>query len=248
MVLAAAALWIAVAIRARTVGNGRALPGDDRTQSAADAAAPTGAPAPTPEEERQRLLSAGWEEASETVIADLQAILDGRARSGAFAEAQAEAARQDLARYPPDRTRLRRMLMGSGRERNQALAALSARPDLDDDLVRLVLRSQRPEDDAVTRLLGAVIVAELPPDLLSRHEDDLLATFAGETNPLVLALALPALEQLDDERLRALVRAQLETASPPVLSVLVGLARDRLGRDALADVGILVDERPVGGP
>jgi len=247
VVAAAAALWIAGAIRGRGGAAERSLHGDDRAE-APGAIGPSSASSPTPEEERQRLLSAGWEEAAETVIADLRGLLDGRARSGAFAEAQAEAARQDLARFPPERARLRRMLQGSDRERVQALAALSARPDLDDDLVRLVLRSQRPEDDAVTRLLGAEIVSELPPELLSRHEDDLLRTFAGEENPLVLALALPALEQLDAERLRELVRKQLETASPPALSVLVGLARDRLGRDALADVGILVDERPAGGP
>jgi hypothetical protein len=39
------------------------------------------------------------------------------------------------------------------------------------------------------------------------------------------------------------LRAQLELASPENLPFVVGLARDRLGEDGLADVGILVDER-----
>jgi hypothetical protein len=139
------------------------------------------------------------------------------------------------------------MLLGSEQERTWALAALSARPALDDDLVRLVLLSHRPEDDAVTRLLGAEIAAAIPPDLLSLYEEELLRAFASEESPLVLAVALPALEQMDEERLRELVRAQVETASPPMLPVLLGLARDRLGAEALADVGILVNEGAAGG-
>lgn len=237
--LAAGALLIAGALRTFTADvelsvRGRDA-GDVEGSRSADLAPEAGGA-----EERADLLAAGWEEAAESVVAELQGILDGRARPGAFAEAQAEAARQDLALHPPARERVRRMLLGSEQERRWALAALSARPALDDDLVRLVLRSHRPEDDAVTRLLGAEIAAAIPPDLLSLYGEELLRAFASEENPLVLAVALPALEQLDEERLRALVRAQVEAASPSMLPVLVGLARDRLGAEALADVGILV--------
>lgn len=185
-------------------------------------------------------LSAGWEEAAETIVAELRGLLDGRARAGAFAEAQAEAAREDLGRYPPERGQLRRMLLGTEGERARALAALSVRPVLDDDLAGLVLRSHRPEDDPLIRLLAAEVVAAMPPDVLSRHEEELLRAFAAEENPLVLAVALPSLEQLAEPRLEQLLRAQLELASAPMLPVLVGLARDRLGADALAQVGVLV--------
>jgi hypothetical protein len=184
--------------------------------------------------------STGWEEAAETIVTDLHAILDGRPGTGAFVEASVSAAREDLARYPPAPERLRRMLLGNDRERTQALVALSAGPVPDDDLVRLALRSRRDGDDGVMRLLCAELVASLPPAQLSRHEDDVLGAFVGEQNPLVLALALPAIEQLDEGRLRALLRAQVEASPDPMLPVLVGLARDRLGPEALADVGILV--------
>jgi hypothetical protein len=184
--------------------------------------------------------SSGWEEAAETIVVDLQAILEGRPRAGAFIEASVMAARDDLARFSPPRERLRRLLLGSDRERTLALAALSVHPSPDDDLVRLALRSRRDGDGALMRLLAAELVAGLRSSQLSRHEDDLLETFRDEQNPLVLALALPALEQLEEGRLRALLRAQVETAPEPMLPVLVGLARDRLGREALADVGILV--------
>lgn len=185
-------------------------------------------------------LSAGWEEAAETIVAELRGLVEGRPRAGAFAEAQAEASREDLARYPPDRSQLRRMLLGTEGERARALAALSARPVLDDDLAALVLRSHRPEDDPLIRLLAAEVVAAMPPDVLSRHEEELLRAFAAEENPLILAVALPSLEQLAAPRLEQLLRAQLELASAPMLPVLVGVARDRLGADALAQVGVLV--------
>src|SRR5512145_595056 len=153
--------------------------------------------------------STGWEEAAETIAVDLAALLDGHARTGAFAEAQAEAARQDLALYPPDAAKVRRMLLAGTRERTWALVAVAVLPDVDDDLVRLLLRSLRPEDDDLQRLLTAEAVAALPPELLARHEEELLGAFAGETNPLVLAEALPALERMETERLRALVERQL---------------------------------------
>lgn len=187
--------------------------------------------------------SFGWEEAAETVVLDLRGLLAGRARAGAFAEAQAEAAREDLVRYPPERERVRRMLMGSDEERGWALAASSALPDPDDELVRVALRSQRPEDDDVLRLLCAELAASLPPELLARHAEELRAAFELESNPLVLAVAMPALERLDDGQLRSVLSSQLQLASPQNLPFVVGLARGRLGEDGLADVGILVDER-----
>lgn len=220
-------------------------------------------PPPTPEPEGPRAAaapvpfhlelgapspSAGWEEAASVVVLDLARLLEGRPRAGAYEEARAEAARGDLALFPPDRSRLRRHLLGSERERLLALAALSARPELDDDLLRIVLRSQRPEDDALVRLLGAEIAAALPAELLGRHEEDLLRAFEREPNPLVLALALPALERMEEERLRALLDAQLSAAGPEMLPVLVGLARDRLGPAAVRDLGIsvVVRERASG--
>ncbi|HEY6005037.1 MAG TPA: hypothetical protein VIV57_19320, partial [Anaeromyxobacter sp.] len=174
--------------------------------------------------------SAGWEEAAEAVAADLRRLLDGRPGAGAYAEARAEAARADLALFPPDRARIRRLLAGGERERLLALAALAARPELDDDLARLVLRGQRPEDDEVARLLGAEIAAGLAPDLAARHEDELQRAFEREPNPLVLAVALPALERMEAPRLRALLRAQAAAADPEMLPVLLALSRARLGR------------------
>lgn len=182
--------------------------------------------------------SAGWEEAAGVVAADLRRILDGRPRAGAYEEARAEAARQDLALFPPDHERLRRLLAGSERERVLALAALAARPERDEDLVRLVLRSQRPDDDEVVRLLGAEIAAGLEPDLLARYEEDLLRAFEREPNPLVLAVAIPALERLDEARLRALLRAQAAAAAPDMLPVLLALARGRLPAAAIEELEV----------
>lgn len=189
--------------------------------------------------------SAGWEEEAWIVASDLRRLLEGRPRAGAYEEARAEAARGDLALYPPDRARLRRLLLGDERERLLALAALSARPDLDDDLLRIVLRSQRPEDGDLVRLLGAEIASALSPELLGRHEDDLLRAFEREQNPLVLAVALPALERLEEPRLRSLLRAQLLRASPEMLPVLLALARSRLGSAALEEL-VVVTASPAG--
>ncbi len=180
--------------------------------------------------------SAGWQEAAESVAADLRRLLHGHPGGGAYAEARAEAARADLALFPPDRARIRRLLGGGDRERVLALAALAARPELDDDLARLVLRGQRPEDDEVARLLGAEIAAGLAPEVAARHEDDLLRAFEREPNPLVLAVALPALERMEAPRLRALLRAQATAADPEMLPVLLALSRARLGGDAASDV------------
>ena len=189
----------------------------------------------------------GWQEAAETVAIDLRRFLLGRAAAGALEEARAEAARQDLALFPPDPTELRRMLLASDtRTRTLALVALASRPKPSDDLVRIVLRSQRSEDEEVVRLLGAEVVSALPPELLARHEDDLLRAFAREPNPLVLAVALPALERMEEPRLRALLDAQIVLAAPEMLPVLVGLARDRLGPDGVRSLGVTVHEIPSG--
>jgi hypothetical protein len=191
--------------------------------------------------------SAGWEEAADAVVADLRLLLEGNARPGAFAEARAEAARQDLALHPPERARVRAMLLGDERDRAWALAAAAALPDVDDDLAGLALRLHRPDDDELIRLLGAELVDALPPELLSRHEEELLRAFEGESNPLVLAVALPALERLDAPRLRTLVESQLQLASPEMLPILVGVARERLSPGELAAIGILVDDGSGGG-
>jgi len=201
-----------------------------RTGAAASSGGPPAFTFPEPS------LAAGWEEAAEAVAADLGRVLEGHARAGAYAEARAEAARLDLQLFPPERTRLRRLLLGSERERTLALAALAARPELDDDLVRIVLRSQRPGDAEVTRLLCAEIAGGLAPDLLARHEDDLLRAFEREPNPLVLAVALPALERMEAPRLRALLRAQAAASGPEMLPVLLALARARLGPAAVEEL------------
>jgi hypothetical protein len=224
-------------------------PAAERPGAAPEARTPTGAgsdPAggggPAPGSSGLSILepspSAGWEDAAAAVSADLQRILDGRPRAGAYAEARAEAARADLALFPPERARLRRLLAGGERERILALAALAASAQADDDLARLVLRSQRPEDGEVARLLGAEIAAGLAPELLARHEDELLRAFEREPNPLVLAVALPALERMEAPRLRALLRAQAAAADPEMLAVLWALARARLGQIAADELGL----------
>jgi hypothetical protein len=130
------------------------------------------------------------------------------------------------------------------RSRALALAAIAARAEASDDLLRIALRSQRPGDDEVVRLLGAELVAALPAEVLARHEDDLLRAFERETNALVLAVALPALERMEEPRLRALLDAQLALAAPEMLPVLVGIARDRLGPEGVRSLGVLVSEGP----
>lgn len=184
--------------------------------------------------------SAGWEEAAEAIVADLRGLLAGRPGPGSFAEALAEASRRDLARYPPSHGALRRGLLGSDEDRARALAALAAAPVPDEELVGLALRIHRSDDDPVVRLLDAEVAASTPPQLLSRHEEELLQAFAGEENPLVLAVALPALEQLDERGFTELLRTQVAIASPPMLPILVGLARDRLGSASLAAAGVVV--------
>ncbi len=178
----------------------------------------------------------GWEGEAEEVAADLRRMLDGHPAAGAYAEARAEAARADLALFPPARARVYRLLLGSEGERTLALAALAARPDLDDDLLRTVLRAHRPGDDEVVRLLGAEIAAGVAPELAARHEEDLLRAFEGEPNPLVLAVALPALERMAEPRLRRLLRSQVAVASPEMLAVLLTLARERLAPPAVEDL------------
>jgi hypothetical protein len=195
----------------------------------------------------------GWEEAAETVALDLRRVLLGRAAGGAYEEARAEAARGDLALFPPEPARLRRLLLApAAADRTLALAALAARGEASDDLVRIALRSARPDDEDVLRLLAAELVSALPAEQLARHEDDLLRVFEREPNPLVLAVALPALERLEAPRLRALLDAQLSVASPEMVPVLAALARDRLGPEGLRAIGIFVFEgrasEGAGGP
>jgi hypothetical protein len=185
--------------------------------------------------------AAGWRDAAETVALDLHRFLLGVPAAGAFEEARADAARADLALFPPDPAELRRMLSSpEERPRTLALAAVAARGEAPDDLVRIVLRRQGTGDDLLVRLLGAEVVASLPPELLARHEEDLLRAFERETNPLVLAVALPALERMEEPRLRALLDSQLSLSSPEMVPVLVAVARDRLGAEALARVGVIV--------
>jgi hypothetical protein len=185
----------------------------------------------------------GWEEAAETVAIDLRGLVLGRPVVGAYAEARAEAARRDLRMYPPDPARLRRLLLSSSTsDRIHALAALSARGEATDDLVRIALRSARSWDEDLLRVLLADLVTALPPEQAARHEEDVLHAFEREANPLVLAIALPALERLEPARLRALVEAQLGVASPEMVPVLASLARDRLGPEELRAVGISVFE------
>jgi hypothetical protein len=231
----------AIAVRACSTAPLRTDPTPDRPVE--PAAAPERraiVPAPRPD----LLLpspSAGWHDAAETVALDLRRLLLGGPAAGAYEEARADGARADLALFPPDPDELRRMLLSPDeRPRALALAALGARGDVPDDLVRVVLRGQRPGADPLVRLLGAEVVAALPPELLARHEDDLLRAFEREANPLVLAVALPALERMEEPRLRALLDAQLSLSAPEMIPVLAAIARARLGAEALASVGVIV--------
>jgi hypothetical protein len=220
-------------------------------RDARPAGAPAPAPAPPPDVDRATDAwelplptgAEGWEEAAETVALDLRRVLLGRPSGGSYDDARAAAARRDLALYPPEPARLRRLLLAPSQgDRMLALAALAARGEATDDLVRIALRSARPEDEDVLRLLSAELVSALPAEQLARHEDDLLRAFEREPNPLVLAVALPALERLDAPRLRALLDAQLSVASPEMVPVLAALARDRLGPEGLRSIGISVFE------
>lgn len=242
LALATSIVAIAIVLRGGAgegAGRERAL---DPPRAGAGAAPATGAPPiavgwelplPSP--------AAGWEEAAETVALDLRRFLVGRPAGGAYEEARAEAARADLALFPPEPARLRRLLLSpSPSDRSLALAALSTRGAAPDELVSVALRSARAEDDDLVRLLAAELAAALPPEQLARHEDDLLLAFEREPNPLVLAVALPALERLEAPRLRALLEAQLGVAAPEMIPVLAALARDRLGAEELRSVGVSV--------
>lgn len=242
--VAAACLLLLALLATRSgpsAGRGGA-PGNGVDRTAAAPPSPPAAPrtwevpSPTGQE--------AWEEAAETVALDLRGLVLGRPVVGAYEEARAEAARRDLRLHPPDPTRLRRMLLSpSTTDRTHALAALSARGEATDDLVRIALRSARSWDEDLLRLLLADLVTALPPEQAARHEDDVLRAFEREPNPLILAIALPALERLEAPRLRALVEAQLGVATPEMIAVLAALARDRLGPDELRSVGISVFER-----
>jgi hypothetical protein len=239
-------LLAAVFVRRTPARRDGAGPAADRASAAT--AVPAGAPAARTWELPDPTGQEGWEEAAETVAIDLRGLVLGRPVVGAYEEARAEAARRDLRMYPPDPARLRRMLLSpSASDRILALSALSARGEASDDLVRIALRSARSWDEDLLRLLLADLVTALPPEQAARHEDDVLRAFEREPNPLVLAVALPALERLEAPRLRALVEAQLGVAAPEMIPVLAALARDRLGPEELRSVGISVFERAGAG-
>lgn len=244
--LAAAALLVAGTLASRA-GGARA-PRQGGAPAAGGPAAPASAPPAALAWELPLPTGAeGWEEAAETVALDLRALVLGRPVTGAYEEARAEAARRDLALFPPDPARLRRLLLSPRTpDRILALAALAARGEASDDLVSIALRSARPWDEDLVRLLLADLATALPPEQAARHEDELLRVFEREPNPLVLAVAMPALERLEAPRLRALVEAQLGVAGPEMIPVLAGLARDRLGPAELRAVGISVFERQGG--
>lgn len=235
-------------LRARSCGRSRDTTPPGAATGALNAEPATGAAVAEDVDEggtpRTRTLpdaAAGWEEAAETVALDARRFLAGRPAAGSFEEARAEAARQDLALFPPAPARLRSLLLSPDpNDRALALAALAARPEATDELVRLVLRGQRAEEDELVRFLAAEVVAALPPAQLALREDDLLRAFEREPVPLVLAVALPALERMEEPRLRALLEAQLALAAPEMIPVLVAVARDRLGPGALREVGVLI--------
>jgi hypothetical protein len=202
------------------------------------------APPPLPEDLRRvPLPSAGWTLDAHHVVEDVRRTLRG-ARGGAYAEARAEAVRADLALFPPPDDEIRRLLLSGPTERAWAFVALAARPPDDDDLVALAFRTMEPADDPAVRLLAADLCAALPPERISRMEEEVLRAFREEPDPLVLATALPGLERLEAARLAALFQAQLARAGPDMRRVLVLLAASRLGPEALGAVDPTTDATP----
>ncbi|BDG02167.1 hypothetical protein [Anaeromyxobacter oryzae] len=199
-----------------------AAEGASATTEAPRAALPAPSPAP----------ASGWEEDAWYVLDALEALATGR-RAGAFAEARAEAIRGDLALFPPGAAELRALLRGGLRERALALVAAAARPPDDEDVLELALRAFDPADPLVVRLLGAELVAALPPERVALHDDALVRAFEAEPDPLVLATALPGLERLDAVPLARIFRTQLVHAAPEMQPVLLRLAASRVGAEAL---------------
>jgi hypothetical protein len=180
--------------------------------------------------------SAGWQEEVPYLLEVLEELMAGRQPADAYATGRAEAVRRDLALFPPGPAELERLLRGGIRERTLALVAAAAHHPEEDDLIELALGTLEPSDPRVLRLLGAELAAALPAERLSGHEDALVHAFEAEPDPLVLAVALPALERLDASRLSRILRTQLVRATPEMRPVLLRLAASRVGADALREL------------
>lgn len=178
----------------------------------------------------------GWQSEVPYLLEVLEGLMAGRQPEGAYTTDRAEAIRRDLALFPPAPAELDRLLRGGIRERTLALVAAAAHPPADDDLIELALRALDPGDPRVLRLLGAELAAALPAERLSGHEDALVHAFEAEPDPLVLAVALPALERLDAARLSRILRTQLVRATPEMRPVLLRLSASRVGGDALREL------------
>ncbi len=150
---------------------------------------------------------------------------------------ESEGARAALAEAAAaDRTEIRRLLLGTGREREIALVTMARSGLADEELLALAVRLQRPEDDEIVRLVGADVMAGMPGESLARLQDDVVRALSGETNPLVFVLALPGLERMDEAHLVELLARQLRLAGPEMRPILYDLARQRVGAASLADL------------
>jgi hypothetical protein len=228
---------------------------EDAARPAPDAIAPAPAPEspPTPAAPAPaapalpRPSAAGWQDEARYVLESLEALVGGR-RAGSYLEARAEAIRKDLALFPPDAAELRVLLRGGSRERTLALVAASARPPDDDAAIDLALSVDPARDATVARLLAAELAAALPPERLAVHEDAVARAFEAEPDPLVFAVALPALERLDAAGLARVLRRQLQLATPEMQAIILRLAASRVGREALRDLQASVPVAGAGVP
>ena len=220
---------------------------DDASRPAPDAVAPAPPPAPAPEEAPAPTAPpalappapvpspAGWRDEARYVLESLDALVTGRG-AGSYVEARAEAVRTDLALFPPDAAELRALLRGGSRERTLALVAAAARPPDDDAAIDLALAVDPARDGIVTRLLAAEVAAGLAPERLALHEDAVARAFEAEPDPLVFAVALPALERLDAGKLARVLRRQLTLAAPEMQAIILRLAASRVGGEALREL------------
>ncbi len=176
-----------------------------------------------------------WERDAPYVLEVLEAVMAGRGVDP-FADARAEALRGSVVLFPPGAAELRMLLRGDLRDRTVALVAAAVRPPDDEALVELALRSLGEGAPSVVRLLGAELAAALPPERIARHEDALVRAFEAETDPLVLAVALPGLERLDAAPVARILRSQLPRATPEMRPVLLELAASRVGSEALEEL------------
>lgn len=178
---------------------------------------------------------AAWRAAAEALLEGTRDALWGADDYAVVVES--EEARAALAgMLAADRDEVRRLLLGSERDRAIGLAALAASAVADEELLGLAVRMQRPEDEPAVRLLGAEVIASIPPEAMERLQDDVVRALSAEPNPLVLVVALPGLERLDQPRLVALLEAQLRLAGPEMRPILLGLARARVGEAALVEL------------